>query len=232
MGIPARPWCTDMMQTSRRITVLVADDHAIVMEGLVALLKEHDFDVVGAVGDGQKLIEAARQLKPDVIVTDLSMPALSGLDVLGKLKEERIDSKVVVLTMHNDGERATQALKAGASAFLLKESAGEELVTAIRQALQGRVYLTSAVTRAVMERMADSGGRSPELTPRQLDVLRLIVKGQRMKEIAATLQLSTRTVETHKYEMMQVLGVHSTAELVRYAIEQRLMGTGATGRAN
>ena len=136
--------------------------------------------------------------------------------MLALLKAERIDSKVVVLTMHNDGERATQALRAGASAFLLKESAGEELVNAIHQALQGRVYLAPAVTRAVMERMADPGGRSaPELTPRQLEVLRLIVKGQRMKEIAAALQLSTRTVETHKYEMMQVLGVHSTAELVQ-----------------
>ena len=146
--------------------------------------------------------------------------------MLIKLKDERIDSKVVVLTMHNDAERATQALKAGASAFLLKESAGEELVTAIHQALQGRVYLTAAVTRSVIERMADSGGerRRARLTPRQLDVLRLIVKGQRMKEIAATLHLSTRTVETHKYEMMQVLGLHSTAELVRYALEHRLIG--------
>lgn len=209
----------------RQTTVLIADDHAIVMEGLVALLKEHDFDVVGAVGDGQKLIEGARKLRPDVIVTDLSMPALSGLDVLGKLKEERIDSKVVVLTMHNDGERASRALKAGASAFLLKESAGEELVSAIRQALQGRVYLSAAVTRAVIERMADVGGRQePALTSRQVEVLRLIVKGQRMKEIGAALQLSTRTVETHKYEMMQALGVHSTAELVRYAIERGLVG--------
>jgi two-component system, NarL family, response regulator NreC len=209
---------------TRRNTVLVADDHAIVKEGLVSLLKEHDFDVVGAVGDGQLLIDAARQLRPDVIVTDLTMPGLSGLDVLGLLKVERIDSKVVVLTMHNDAERATQALRAGASAFLLKESAGEELVNAIHQALQGRVYLTPAVTRAVMERMTASEGRAaPELTSRQLDVLRLIVKGQRMKEIAAALQLSTRTVETHKYEMMQVLGAHSTAELVRYAIERGLI---------
>jgi DNA-binding NarL/FixJ family response regulator len=119
-------------------------------------------------------------------------------------------------------------LKAGASAFLLKESAGEELVTAIHQALQGRVYLTAAVTRSVIERMSDFGGQAAatsDLTPRQLDVLRLIVKGQRMKEIAATLKLSTRTVETHKYEMMQTLGLHSTAELVRYAIERRLIGS-------
>ena len=215
------------MKTTRATTVLLADDHAIVLEGLVSLLQAHDFDVVGAVGDGTKLIEAAERLKPDVIVTDLSMPGLTGLDVLTKLQQSRIDSKVVVLTMHNDAERATQSLKAGASAFLLKESAGEELVNAIHQALQGRVYLTAAVTRSVIERMADSGGAPSsknELTPRQLEVLRLIVKGQRMKEIAATLQLSTRTVETHKYEMMQVLGLHSTAELVRYALERRLIG--------
>ncbi len=215
------------MKTIRATTVLIADDHAIVLEGLVSLLNAHDFDVVGAVGDGNKLVEAAARLKPDVIVTDLSMPGLAGLDALMKLKEARIDSKVVVLTMHNDAERATQALKAGASGFLLKESAGEELVNAIHQALQGRVYLTAAVTRSVIDRMADSGGETSsknELTPRQIEVLRLIVKGQRMKEIASTLRLSTRTVETHKYEMMQVLGLHSTAELVRYAIERRLIG--------
>jgi DNA-binding NarL/FixJ family response regulator len=213
------------MATTRQTTVLVADDHAIVMEGLVSLLKEHDFDVVGAVGDGEKLMESARRLKPDVIVTDLSMPGLTGLDVLVKLKAEKTESKVVVLTMHNDAERATAALKAGASAFLLKESAGEELVTAIHQALQGRVYLTAAVTRSVIERMAETpSAQPPPLTPRQLDVLRLIVKGQRMKEIASVLNLSTRTVETHKYEMMQVLGLKSTAQLVRYALEQRIVG--------
>jgi len=213
------------MPTTRQTTVLVADDHAIVMEGLVSLLKEHDFNVVGAVGDGEKLMESARRLKPDVIVTDLSMPGLTGLDVLVKLKAEKTESKVVVLTMHNDAERATAALKAGASAFLLKESAGEELVTAIHQALQGHVYLSAAVTRSVIERMAETpGAQPPPLTPRQLDVLRLIVKGQRMKEIASVLNLSTRTVETHKYDMMQVLGLKSTAELVRYALEQRIVG--------
>jgi DNA-binding NarL/FixJ family response regulator len=210
--------------TTRRITVLVADDHAIVKEGLVRVLEEHDFEVVGAVGDGESLMTAARQLRPDVIVTDLTMPGLSGLDVLVLLKAEHTDSKVVVLTMHNDGDKAAQSLRAGASAFLLKESAGDELVNAIRQALQGRVYLTPAVTRAVMERMAAADGPSePALTPRQRDVLRLIVKGQRMKEIAAALQLSTRTVETHKYQMMEVLGVHSTAELIKYAILRRLI---------
>ena len=213
------------MLTTRPTTVLVADDHAIVLEGLVSLLKDYAFDVVGSVGDGEKLVEAARRLKPDVIVTDLSMPGMSGLEVLTVLKQERIDSKVVVLTMHHDASWATQALKAGASAFLLKASAGEELVTAIQQALQGHVYLTAAVTQAVIDQMADAGRPTvAQLTARQIEVLRLICKGQRMKEIASTLNLSTRTVETHKYEMMQVLGVHSTAELVRYALEHHVVG--------
>ena len=152
------------------------------------------------------------------------MPGLSGLDVLARLKAEGIDSKIIVLTMHNNAALATVAMRGGASGFLLKEAAGEELLAAIRQALQGRVYLTPAVTRDVMERIAGSSGASePQLTLRQLDVLRLIVKGQRMKEIAANLGLSTWTVETHKYEMMETLGLHSTAELVRYALDRRLV---------
>lgn len=201
----------------RRNTVLVADDHTIVMEGLVSLLKA-DFDVVGAVGDGHQLIDAARRLRPDVIVTDISMPGLSGLDVLPRLKAEHADCKVVVLTMHNDGELAARAIREGASGFLLKHSAGEELVNAIQQALQGHVYLTPSVTRDVMSRLASSGPSEPVLTARQRQVLRLIVEGHRMKEIGTRLNLSTRTIETHKYEMMQALGVHSTTELVRYAM--------------
>ena len=208
----------------RRYTVLIADDHAIVKEGLVRLLKEHDFDVVGAVGDGLELMEAAKRLRPDVIVTDVSMPGLSGLDVLNRLKSERVESKVIVLTMHHDGELATRAMRSGASGFLLKQSAGEELLTAMHQALEGRMYLTPALTKEVIERMAASPEQSePQLTARQLDVLRLILEGRRMKEIAALLQLSVRTVETHKYQMMEVLGVESTAELVKYAIEHRLI---------
>ena len=208
----------------RRPTVLIADDHTIVKEGLVALLKEHDFDVVGAVSDGQALVDAATRLRPDVIVTDLSMPGLSGLDVLTRLKAAHIDSKVIVLTMHNDAELATRAMRAGARGFLLKYSAGEELLNAIQQALEGHVYLTPALTREVIEQLAVPANQSrAELTPRQLDVLRLILEGRRMKEIAATLSLSTRTVETHKYQMMETLGVGSTAELVKYAIEHKLI---------
>ncbi len=207
----------------RSYTVVVADDHAIVKEGLVALLKEHRFDVVQAVSDGQELLEAARRLRPDLIVTDVTMPGLSGLEVLGRLVAERIRSRVIMLTMHHDPELATRAIRQGASGYLLKQSAGEELVKAIHEVLKGGVYLAPALTRDVMERMAAAPGPSdPELTARQREVLRLILKGQRMKEVAKNLQLSTRTVETHKYQIMEALGVSSTAELVKYAIEHRL----------
>ena len=210
---------------TRRSTVLLADDHAMLREGIAKLLADHDFEVVGTVGDADRLLDTARRVRPDVILTDISMPpGLSGLDVIERLKKERIDSKVIVLTMHDDAELATRAARAGASGFVLKYAAGEELVTAIHQALQGRVYFSPAVTRGVMERLAAPfNPTEPPLSSRQLDVLRLILDGRRMKEIAAALELSPRTVETHKYEMMRVLGVHSTAELVKYAIEKRLI---------
>lgn len=207
----------------RRITILLADDHAIVTDGLTGLLTKDNFDVVGAVTNGEALVEAATRLRPDIIVTDLSMPGMSGLDVLARLKTERVDSKVIVLTMHHEANLAIAAMRGGAAGYLLKESAGQELVDAIRQVLDGRSYLTPAVTRDVLDIMA--GGRDdgePQLTTRQRDVLRLIVKGQRMKEIAANLGLSVRTVETYKYDMMEALGLHSTAELVRYALDRRL----------
>ena len=207
----------------RRPTVLIADDHPIVMEGLVSLLKDR-FDVVGTVGDGTRLLDEAARLRPDVIVTDISMPGVTGLDALRRLKAARTDVKVIVLTMHARATLAMAAIRAGASGFVVKQSASAELVTAIDEALQDRVYLTPAVTRDVMARVSRAPAR-PEahLTPRQREVLGLILEGRRMKEIGAILNLSTRTVETHKYEMMQVLGVQSTAELVRYAIEHHLL---------
>jgi len=208
----------------RRYTVVVADDHAIVKEGVVSLLKAEGFDVVGAVSNGDELVDAAKRLRPDVIVTDISMPGLNGLEALARLKAQHSDSKVILLTMHHDALLATRAMRAGASGFLLKHSAGEELLTAIHQAVEGRVYLTPTLTKAVIEQMAiPAGEQAPQLTVRQLEVLKLILDGLRMKEIAATLNLSARTVETHKYQMMQTLGVDSTAGLVKYAIQHRLL---------
>ena len=213
------------MPQSNRATVLLADDHAIVRDGIAKLLMDFGFDVVGTVGDGQALLEAARKLTPDVIVTDISMPGpVNGLDAVARLHSEGVRSKIIVLTMHHDAELAAHATRAGASGYLLKHAAGDELVNAIDQALKGRVYLTPAVTKELLERLSGAPAAvEPQLTIRQREVLRLIADGMRMKEIASALGLSTRTVETHKYEMMRILGVDSTAALVRYAIEHGLI---------
>jgi DNA-binding NarL/FixJ family response regulator len=206
----------------RKARVLLADDHTIVAEGLKSLL-EDQFDLVGTVADGGQLIEAARQLRPDVIVTDLSMPVFSGLEALRRLKAERLESRVIILTMHADARIATEAFRAGASGFILKQAAGEELITAIEDVLKGRTYLTPLLTGDVLANLtAPDTEAGVELTPRQREVLRLLADGKRMKEIATILGLSTRTVETHKYEMMRALGVGSTAELVRYALKHGL----------
>ena len=203
-----------------RARVLLADDHTIVAQGLGSLLKD-DFDLVGVVGDGQALVQAARHLRPDVIITDLSMPGMSGLEALHQLKQEGLDSRVIFLTMHADPQIATEALRAGASGVLLKHNAGEELITAIHEVLQGRIYLAPLITRDVLSVLAAATPSAPttKLTPRQREVLQFIVRGRTMKEIAAALGLSRRTVETHKYEMMQALEVETTAELIRYAIQ-------------
>ena len=205
--------------------MLIADDHTIVREGLARLLADHNFNVVASVGDGESLLESARQLRPDVIVTDISMPSgPNGLDVLSRLRTERVESKFIVLTMHLDADLATRAVRSGASGYILKESAGEELVAAIHQVLRGRICLSPAITKEVMERLASPDAREErQPTDRQREVLRLIVAGHRMKEVAAILGLSTRTVEFHKYEMMRSLGVSSTAELIKYAVEHRLV---------
>jgi len=201
-----------------RTKVLLADDHAMVVEGLAVLLKER-FDLVGTVGDGNALLEAARKLRPDVIVADVKMPVLSGLEALRRLKAAKSPAKIIMLTMHSDAELATEAFRAGASGYVLKVSAGEELVTAIQEVVQGRMYLTPLITQGVIATFMEPEPKDAvPLTPRQREVLRFIAEGRRMKEIAAILQLSTRTVETHKYEMMRSLGVESTAALVRYAL--------------
>ena len=207
--------------TTRRPTILIADDHTIVAEGLVKLLSRR-FDVVATVADGTALIEAAERFRPDIIITDLEMPSLSGLEALERLKKRGVASKFVILTMHREASVAARAMRAGASAFLLKHSAGNELIDAIDEVLDGRTYLSPAVTKDILAALDEGRGDKIELTRRQRDVLRLIVEGRRMKEIAAILDLSARTVETHKYEMMRVLGVQSTAELVALAVKRDL----------
>ncbi len=208
--------------TVRRPSVLIADDHTIVAEGLVKLLSRR-FNVIGTVADGSALIEAAERLRPDIIVADLNMPSMGGLEALERLKQRGVASKFVILTMHKDASIAAKAMRAGASAFLLKHSAGNELIGAIDQVLNGGTYIAPAVAIDALEAFDQKRGAGGELTKRQRDVLRLIIAGRRMKEIAATLDLSARTVETHKYEMMRVLGVESTAELVALAVKRGIV---------
>jgi DNA-binding NarL/FixJ family response regulator len=206
----------------RRATVLLADDHAIVLEGLASLLRS-EFSLVGTVADGAGLIEAARQLRPDVIVTDVAMPGMSGLEALRRLKAEPTAVKVVLLTMHADAQLAAEALRAGASGFVVKHAAGKELIAAIHTVLRGGKYLPPHLASDVLTSLADrgiSGVRT--LTPRQRQVASLIAEGRTMKEVAAALGLSPRTVETHKYQIMEALGLQTTAELIRYALEHGL----------
>jgi DNA-binding NarL/FixJ family response regulator len=206
----------------RRPRVLIVDDHKLFAEGLAQVIQDR-FEIVGSLLDGSLLTAAVVRLRPDVVLLDASMPQVGGLEALRRLKAAHVDCKAILLTMHADPRLAIEALKAGASGFVLKESSHEELLVAVDAVLDGRTYLTSRLTKEVLSLMA--GPAEPgrvELTPRQREVLRLIVRGQRVKEIAAALDLSPRSVEAIKYRMMQDLNVHSTAALVRYALEHRL----------
>jgi DNA-binding NarL/FixJ family response regulator len=197
----------------------------MVAEALRSLLAP-EFDLVAVVEDGRALLEAARTLRPDVIVADVAMPHLNGIDALVQLRKGGDRVPVVFLTMHRDVSFARRALEAGASGYVLKHSAASELVSALRSALEGKTYLTPQLAGEVLEAMKQGPGRgSPmgSLTPRQREVLQLLAEGRSAKEIAAGLSISTRTVEFHKYQMMETLGLRTNAELIHFAIKQGLV---------
>jgi DNA-binding NarL/FixJ family response regulator len=210
----------------KRPRILLADDHKMFAQGLRSLL-EDEFELVGTVTDGQALIEAARELDPDVIVVDISMPVLNGLDAVRQLKKEGTPARIIFLTMHADDSLVAEAFRCGGSGYVLKQSAGEELISAIGQVLAGHEYVTPLVATESARGLSKGSDRTQtlRLTPRQREVLQLIIEGCTMKEIAARLGISTRTAESHKYEMMQGLGVESTAELIQYALKLGLTST-------
>jgi len=214
------------VSAERRPRVLLADDHLLVAEALTSLLTP-EFDLVGVVEDGRALVEAAGKLQPDVIVADVSMPHLNGIDALAQLRQGGDRTPVVFLTMHRDVTFARRALDAGASGFVLKHSASVELVTAIRAALQGKTYLTPQLAGEVLEAMKEgseqAGDPVASLTPRQREVLQLLAEGRSAKEIAASLGISARTVEFHKYQMMETLDLHTNAELIHFALKHGLV---------
>jgi DNA-binding NarL/FixJ family response regulator len=204
-----------------RPRILLADDHTMFAEGLRSLL-EDEFELLETVENGQALVEAAARLKPDVVILDISMPVLNGFDAARELNKRGTTAKIIFLTMHADTGLVAEALRCGASGYVVKQSAGEELISAIRQVIDGKTCIPKSVSRD-LEASAHESPRSLNLTRRQRDVLRLIAQGRTMKEIAAELTISTRTAESHKYEMMSALGVQTTAELIQYAIKLGLI---------
>ena len=210
----------------KRPRVLLADDHRVVAEGLRGLLGPH-YDVVGIASDGRELLSAAKSLDPDVIVLDISMPSLNGIEVTRQLRSAKSRAKVIILTMHREAAYAALSLEAGASGFVLKHSAASELVTAIQEALKGGTYITPQVAGNLLDSYrrglpagVDALG---ELTPRQREVLQLVADGRSAKEMAALLGISRRTAEFHKARLMEALGLQTTADLVQYAIRTGLV---------
>ena len=206
-----------------RPRVILADDHVMVAEGLGRLISEVA-DLVGQVTDGQQLVNSARRLKPDIIVSDITMPVMSGLDALRQLKLEQAHARFIFLTVHTEARVAAEAIRAGACGYLLKAAAGEELLEAIRAVMAGRTYLTPHIAREVLQTISQPTDQQERLlTSRQREVLVLIAQGKRMKEIAATLKISVRTVEDHKSQLLDALGAKNTADLVKFAVRQGLV---------
>jgi DNA-binding NarL/FixJ family response regulator len=209
-----------------RSRVLIADDHRILAEGLRGLL-EPEFEVVGVVADGRELVVAARKHRPDVIIADVTMPSLNGIEAAVQLREAGVAAKVIFLTMHRDVGYARRALEAGAAGYVLKHSAATELITAVRDALRGQTYVTPLIAGELLQsyREGDACSQDPgqQLTARQREVLQLFAEGRSAKEVAALLKISTRTAEFHKARILDALGLHTTADLVQYAIRHGII---------
>jgi DNA-binding NarL/FixJ family response regulator len=224
------PWFSlkEVSMSVPRNSILIADDHLLLAELCKSLL-EVEFNVVGVVRNGHQLVRSAAELKPDVIVIDIAMPILNGLDAGERVKEMLPDVKLVYLTMNSDPELAAEAMLRGASGYLLKTCAASELVVAVRAVLRGKSYMCSALSKEnvnclIWERK-HAVSRDEKLTPRQCEVLQLLAEGKVMKEVGDILNMSTRTVAFHKYRIMDALGAKSNAELVRYAVKSHMVST-------
>jgi len=208
--------------------VILADDHAIVIEGLRRVL-EPEFEIVGEVKDGRALVVAVERLRPDIVIADISMPLLNGIEAARQVRKTNRRVKIIFLTMHPDVTYAAEALRAGGSAYVLKSSAGVEIREAVREVLSGRTYVTPSINEALVQAQIERPGRQDgvrfKLTPRQREVLQLIVEGRSSKEMAEVLHLSPRTIEFHKYRLMRELGLRTTAELVQYAVKSGIVPT-------
>jgi DNA-binding NarL/FixJ family response regulator len=207
--------------TQNRPRVLLADDHLMLREALARLI-EPNCDVVGSVPDGRALLKSAPEMRPDIIVLDISMPLLNGLDAARQLKSTMPEAKIVFLTVNEDPDLAAEAIRAGASGYLLKNSAAAELLQAIDEAMRGRTYITPLIAKGLVDNLLHDG-QTPEkceqTSLRQREVLQLLAEGKTMKQIAAILGIKPRTVAFHKYGMMKQLGAKSTADLIKIAVK-------------
>jgi DNA-binding NarL/FixJ family response regulator len=224
--LPAPRWGTRAVpKPAGRPRLLLADDHDLLLEAFSRLL-EPEFTVLRGVTDGEALVEAALELRPDAVLCDIAMPRLSGLQAARRIHDLLPGIKVIFLTMHNDSELAAEAFRAGASGYVLKSSPAKELLVAIRAALSGEQYLARSIdndaTAAPQRRLSDMSDAQP-LSPRGQEVLRLLAGGRTMKETAATLGITPRTVAFHKYRIMQQLSLRSSAELVQFAVRRRIV---------
>ena len=209
----------------KRTRILLADDHTMICAGFEKLL-EPEYEVVGSVGDGRALLKAAAELKPDLVLLDVGMPLLNGLDAGRELRKSMPGVKLIFLTMNPDPEVASEALRIGASGYLLKNSQQDELLQAVRKALRGLSYVTPQIGRAIeesLQRDPRSLSRPKQLSDRQREILQMLAEGQSMKEIAFVLQISLRTVRFHKYRVMEELGIRTNSELVQYAIKHSII---------
>jgi DNA-binding NarL/FixJ family response regulator len=206
-----------------RVRVLLADDHRILVEGLKSLLVP-EFDLIGVVEDGRAMVEAAKALRPDVIVADITMPQLNGIESLEEIKKFAPNVRVIFLTMHRDVAYARRALEAGAVGFVPKNSALRELVLAVRAAAQGRTFISPALVGELKQNRLETADPVASLSLRQREILRLLADGLTAKEIGSKLNISARTVEDHKHRMVESLGVKGNAELIRFAIKHGIVG--------
>ncbi len=212
------------MERKPAARLLIADDHKLLAEACKSVL-EPEFEVVGIVTDGRALLKAAAELKPDVIILDIAMPHLNGLDAGEQIKHKWPSIKLVFLTMNLTADVAAEAFRRGASAYVLKHSAAEELVTAINKVVHGESYLSPLIARETVTYLLNQGkGQSDEkrITKRQVEILQLLAEGMSMKEVANVLELKPGTVAFHKYRMMETLGVKTNAELLEYAIKRQM----------
>jgi DNA-binding NarL/FixJ family response regulator len=205
--------------------LILADDHALVADALSRLIAPH-FEIVATVTDGRALLDSATSLKPDVILIDVAMPLMNGLDAARRLREQMPEVKLVFLTMNEDPELAIEAMAVGASGYLSKRSAGSELLKAIQAALRGKTYITPLIAKGMQESfIEDPNGKkhAKSLTPRQREVVQLLAEGKSMKETADALRIAARTVAFHKYRVMHELGLKTNADLVQFAVKNRIV---------